>query len=132
MCYYVMVDKFFKRCSAEMIVKMIDIINCEDDISLRVLDWFVTRYSKNGVDMTTQDDVFDVHINYKAQLKSYKKKYFDPFRRKYKFDYVFNINNEKKILRTTIGQLNFFAWAISNNIITFVSQHLQQITKAMK
>ena len=131
MCYYVMVDKFFKRCDSKMIKKMIQIINCDDDISLRILDWFVTRYAKKGIDFTRDDDVYDVHINYKAQLKSYKKKYFDPFRRKYKFDYIFTINGEKNTLRTTIGQLNFFAWAITNNIIMFVSDHLNQITKAM-
>ena len=132
MCYYVMIDKFFKKCSEDMIIKMINIINGEDNISLRILDWFVTRYAKKGIDFTSKNgDLFDVHINYKAQLKSYKKKYFYPFRRKYKFNYHLTINGEKKTLLTTIGQLNFFGWAISNNIINFVDQYLQQITKAM-
>ncbi|AYV76154.1 MAG: hypothetical protein Terrestrivirus4_202 [Terrestrivirus sp.] len=132
MCYYVMIDKYFKKCSEDMITKMINIINGEDNISLRILDWFVTRYAKKGIDFTSKNgDLFDVHINYKAQLKSYKKKYFDPFRRKYKFNYQFTIDGEKKTLLTTIGQLNFFGWAISNNIINFVDQYLQQITKAM-
>lgn len=131
MCYFVMVDKFFKRCPSDIIIKMINIINGDDKISLRILDWFVTRYAKKNIDFTVDNDVFDVHINYKAQLKSYKKKYFDPFRRKCKFNYTFDINGEKKVLLTTIGQLNFFGWAINNNIITFVNQSLSQITKAM-
>jgi hypothetical protein len=132
MCYFAMIDKYFKKCSDDMILKMINIIDCNDDISLRILDWFVTRYAKKGVDFPRDNgDIYDVHINYKAQLKSYKKRYFDPFRRKNKFHYKFTVNNETKILLTTIGQLNFFAWAISNNILSFVDEHLQQITKAM-
>ena len=131
-CYFAMIDKFFKRCPDNMITKMINIIDGNDKISLRILDWFVTRYSKKGIDFAKDNgDVFDVHINYKAQLKSYKKRYFDPFRRKNKFNYEFNIGGEKKLLLTTIGQLNFFGWAINNNIISFVDQSLQQITKAM-
>ena len=133
-CYYVMVDKFFKRCQPEMITKMINIIDGEDAISLRILDWYVTRYAKkhmeninNGFD----DDSFDVHINYKAQLKTYKKKYFDPFRRKTKFNYVFKIGGGDKTLVTTIGQLNFFSWAIKNNVLSCVDKSLSQITKAM-
>ena len=72
---------------------MIDIINGKSEISLRILDWFVTRYSnkyKITIDMGDEEDIFNVHISYKAQLKSYKKKYFDPFRRKKKFFFLNN------------------------------------------
>lgn len=132
MCYYVMINKFYKQCPEETIKKMLNIINSTDNISLRILDWFVTRYSKKDIDfMMDTEDIFDVHINYKAQLKTFKKKYFDPFRRKYKFDYTFELNNEKIMLNTTLGQLNFFAWAITNNILSFVDTNLQQITRAM-
>lgn len=135
MCYFIMVDKFFKKCPPEMITKMINIINKTDNISLRILDWYVTRYAKKHMEnikpINGTGECFDVHINYKAQLKSYKKKYFDPFRRKSKFKYTFDINGEKVTLVTTIGQLNFFSWAIKNNILSFVDSSLPQITKAM-
>ena len=103
---------------------MIDIVEGQSDISLRLLDWFVTRHaSKQKIrfdkyDVSNNSDKFDkrvdrcfnVHISYKAQLKSYKKKYFDPFRRRKKFKYYFD--KEKTVhLCTTIGQLNFFRWA---------------------
>jgi hypothetical protein len=136
-CYFTMVDKFFKRCPSEMITKMINIINKTDSISLRVLDWYVTRYAKKNMENLESSNgkdceaCFDVHINYKAQLKSYKKKYFDPFRRKSKFDYKFMIDGKEVVLVTTIGQLNFFSWAIKNGIIGFVDKQLTPITKAM-
>lgn len=131
LCYYKMIDKFFKNCPQDKIIKMLNIIEGESEISLRILDWFVTKYSKRGIDFIKNDDIFDVHINYKAQLKSYKKRYFDPFKRKKKFNYKYVINGQEKILFTTIGQLNFFRWAINNDIIDFIEKYLPQITKAM-
>jgi len=131
-CYYKMIDKFFKECSDNQIKKMLDIINKESEISLRILDWFVTRYSKKRIDIDMGvDEIFDVHISYKAQLKSYKKTYFDPFRRRKKFYYNYDKQNNKKNVYTTLGQLNFFRWAITNNIIDYVEQNLSQLTKAM-
>lgn len=132
LCYYKMIDNFYKKCPEDAIVKMINIIEGQSEISLRVLDWFVTKYARKGVDIPKEGyDSFDVHINYKAQLKSYKKRYFDPFRRKQRFSYKYKVNNETKVLETTIGQLNFFRWAISNKVIGFVETCLAQITKAM-
>jgi hypothetical protein len=70
-----------------------------------------------------------VHISYKAQLKSYKKKYFDPFKRREKFHYHFKVNN--KTIHTTIGQLNFFRWAIENKIIEYINDNFDNLSKDM-
>lgn len=132
LCWYKMIDKFFRKCHPDRINKMVDIIDGCSNISLRVLDWFVTRYSKRGIDIIQQDgEALDIHINYKAQLKSYKKRYFDPFRRRRKFNYVCQVGDEYVILHTTIGQLNFFRWAINYEIIDYVNIHLLDITSAM-
>jgi hypothetical protein len=152
LCYYKTIHKFFKNCGDKEIIRMLDIINGESPISLRVLDWFVTRYSKRKIDFIENEqntiDSFDVHISYKSELKSYKKRYFDPFRRRKKFYYPLylehltytkntsetqNSNGSKEIilLYTTLGQLNFFVWAISNKIIDYVEKNLEQISKAM-
>ena len=76
------------------------------------------------------DKGFNVHISYKAQLKSYKKRYFDPFRRRKKFKYYFD-KEEKISLCTTIGQMNFFKWAFSNDVISYVNDNYMNISKAM-
>ncbi len=147
LCFYKTIDKFYKKCGDKEIIRMLNIINGESEISLRVLDWFVTRYSKRKIDFNDDDDntldAFDVHISYKSELKSYKKKYFDPFRRRKKFYYPFYLNEkhfdsnnsqaskEVILLYTTLGQLNFFRWAISNKIIHYVFKNLDNIIIAM-
>jgi len=133
--YYKSIDKYFKSQSIDMISQMIDIIEKDSDISLRILDWFVTRYS-NKFDISYKldskdDDEFNVHISYKAQLKSYKKKYFDPFRRRTKFNYKYEKDGKSKEILTTIGQLNFFRWAFSNKVIEYVEKNHKIISKAM-
>ncbi len=110
-CYFKIINKFFITCLEENITKMINIIEENSKISLRVLDWFVTKYSKKRIDCGNVKDteVFDVRISYKSQLKAYKKKYFDPFRRKKRFNFYYT---KDKFIQTTLGQLNFFKWEI--------------------
>ena len=70
---------------------------------------------------------FNVYVRYKAQLKSYSKKSFDPFCRKDRItDWGTNGN-----ITTTIGQLNFFKWAIQNNVIQYIEENLSEIEKDM-
>lgn len=132
-CYYRTINKFFKSCSSSDISKMINIVEGKSTISLRVLDWFVTKYSRKRIDCNEGkkdvDNMFDVRISYKAQLKSYKKQYFDPFRRKKKFNYNFENGMSMK---TTIGQLNFFKWAFNYGIVPYVEKNLKQISKEIK
>lgn len=130
-CYYRMINKFFKTCTSADIAKMINIVEGKSTISLRILDWFVTKYSRKRIDCGSAKDaeMFDVRISYKSQLKSYKKQYFDPFRRKKKFNYNFDNGLSMK---TTLGQLNFFKWAFMNNIIGYVDKNLKQISKEIK
>ncbi len=129
--YYIMLDKYFNNCSVEEIQSMIDIINGNHLISLRFLDWFVTRYcylyklSINVNNNYNKEKNFNINISYKAQLKSFKKKYFDPFRRKKKFYYNYSVNN--LVILTTIGQLNFFRWSINNDIIKYTFEKYNEI-----
>lgn len=132
--YYLTVDKYFRSTSKKNVDKMVNIIAGKSKISLRLLDWFVTRYAKKykiNYYIEEENERFNVHIGYKAQLKSFKKKYFDPFRRKKKFNY----NNVKDIsgkpLYTTIGQLNFFKWVFGYKIINYVEEKYEIINNAM-
>lgn len=56
---------------------------------------------------------FNVFLNYKSQLRAYSKKLFDPFCRHERT--VFKVDDDE--LETTVGQANFFRWAIQNNVI---------------
>lgn len=129
--HYKKLDNFFSSCTKEENQLMVDIINGTHLISLRFLDWFVTRYCflyKLAINVSNpyvKQDNFNINISYKAQLKSFKKKYFDPFRRKKKFYYVCEKNN--LVLLTTLGQLNFFRWAISYDIIKYTETNYRTI-----
>lgn len=131
--YYKMIDRFFRGLTIEDKQKMMDVIDGQSKVSLRLLDWFVTRYANKY--KTTYNlmngERFNVHISYKAQLKSYKKRYFDPFRRRKKFVYGYDQKDSKKTLCTTIGQLNFFRWAFLSDVIKYVENHYAVILKAM-
>jgi hypothetical protein len=134
--YFKMIDKYFKKCDQKLIDKMVKIINKDktegDYISLRVLEWVVTKCSRKNIDIKIDDkEYFSINIMYKAQLKSYKKSNFDPFRRDRKFLYNYDKNDKDKLVITTLGQLNFFKWAISNNIIECVERHYETIIDAM-
>ena len=133
LCYYKMINKYFRRCDKEMVELMVRIINLQEtDISLRVLEWVATKFTPKNLDMNIQDrELFNINIMYKAQLKSYKKKNFDPFRRDKKFLYNYDKTDPSKTVITTLGQLNFFKWAISSNIIKYVKDNFEYINYCM-
>ena len=64
---------------------------------------------------------------YKSQLKSYSKKKFDPFCRRDRIN--FNCNNID--IETTMGQLNFFKWAIDNMVIEYITLNNKDIENDM-
>lgn len=121
------------------IERMIPIVTGNAKVSLRVLDWFVTNYSKSNdviFDLKKNREFikFNVYQDYKNKLKSYNKRFFDPFCRQNKKNLTnkiaFKYNDDKYIV-TTIGQLNFFRWAIRNNVINYVESNLDIINSHM-
>lgn len=124
---------FFK--DPQNIQLMLPIIDGNSGISLRVLDWFITNYSKSNQVQYKLDNEneFRVHKDYKSQLKAYSKKQFDPFCRRERILFYYNcpITNESKYIITTVGQLNFFRWAIVNRIIQYINNNLQSIESDM-
>jgi hypothetical protein len=71
---------------------------------------------------------FKVYTDYKLKLKAYSKKRFDPFCRWERISIPYD---NEKLMETTIGQLNFFKWAIENNIIDFIETNYQTIENDM-
>ncbi len=116
--------------------KMMNVVNGESKISLRIIDWFVTNYAKKNFiiynilqeNSTNCSSRFKVYNDYKLKLKAYSKKNFDPFCR---WERV-NIPYENdKYIETTIGQLNFFKWAIENKIIEYIQENYEEIENDM-
>lgn len=111
--------------------KMLGIINGESRISLRIIDWFATNYAKKFYTVYQMEGTtnrFKVYNDYKLKLKAYSKKRFDPFCR---WDRITIPYKEDAHIQTTIGQLNFFKWAIDNNVIDYIEQNYSSIEKDM-
>lgn len=119
---------------------MLRIINGESRISLRIIDWFATNYAKKYYTVYTIGDNeggggsgvacrrFKVYVDYKLKLKAYSKKRFDPFCR---WDRITVPYKDGKYIQTTIGQLNFFKWALENNVIRYIEENYANIEKDM-
>jgi hypothetical protein len=86
-------------------------------VSIRLIDYFITKYSKiYKISYKYNDDIINVFSSYKQQLKAYQKKHFDPFSRGERIPYFMG----DICVITTIGQLNFFRWFISKNILDYI------------
>ena len=113
------------------------IIDQNSIISLRILDWFITNYSKkhrtiisnNNNKNNNNNKSIDVYQNYKLQLKSFSKKQFDPFCRKNKIIFYYN---DEDYIETSCGQLCFFRWCFENDILNYVKTNLNTIEQDMK
>jgi len=130
-----------------------DVITGISPISLRLLDGFVTHYSRTQNVIYWVDDArgtihetvtpataarlrkFHLYFEYRAQLKSYTKMYFDPFRRHDRITFVLDPNASPGTpgasLETTVGQLNFFRWCFQSRILEYVQAHLTDIEKEL-
>merc|ERR1712166_1726526 len=89
--------KFFNI--TKNINKFHEVLFGNSKISLIVLDWFVTNYSKKhnivyNIDNKNNElQKFMVYLDYKSQLKAYSKKQFDPFCRRERLIFK-DINNK--------------------------------------
>ena len=108
---------------------MLKIISGEYKISLRIIDWFVTNYAKKNFTVYELcNKRFNVFYDYKLKLKAYSKKRFDPFCRWERISIPYKDNNN---IETTIGQLNFFKWALENKVIDYIEKNYEVIETDM-
>ena len=109
--------------------EIVEMLQGTSDVSLRVIDWFVTNYAKtHSTAYILNGQQFLVYRDYKSQLKAYSKKLFDPFCRRERI--YFQVPNHPPFL-TTVAKLNFFRWAIEKNILTFIKLHQEAIEREM-
>lgn len=108
---------------------MLSIINGKSALSLRIVDWFATNFAKKYgtvyfINRPDNSVRFSVYCDYKLKLKAYSKKRFDPFCR---WDRISIPYSDDAQVVTTIGQLNFFKWAMENGVIKYIEQHYTEI-----
>jgi hypothetical protein len=108
------------------------LISPNSPISIRLIDHFVTKYSKNyktnyKLKENNVEQTFNVYTSYKQQLKAFQKKYFDPFSRGERIPFFIN----DICIITTISQLNFFKWFINKKIYDYVLENRVSIDNDM-
>ena len=126
--------RFYNENNSENMDRMLSVINGTTNISLRIMDWFVTNYSKKHY--TVYDLIgsgippkrFKVYVDYKLKLRAYSKKRFDPFCR---WDRINVPYKNGTYIQTTLGQLNFFKWAIENEVIRYIQDNYSAIEADM-
>jgi hypothetical protein len=126
--------RFYNENNSENMDRMLSVINGATNISLRIMDWFVTNYSKKHY--TVYDLIgsgipakrFKVYVDYKLKLRAYSKKRFDPFCR---WDRINVPYKNGTYIQTTLGQLNFFKWAIENEVIRYIQDNYSAIEADM-
>ena len=124
-------SKFYSnKNNIQKLLSIIESTGTKDErVSLRLIDWFVTNYSKkNNVIIIKEKNNsvahFNVYLSYRAQLKAYSKQLFDPFRRRDRITFFYDANNS---IETTIGQLNMFRWIIQNDILDYIYTNVENI-----
>ena len=107
------------------IEKVLQYLHGDAPLSLRIIDWFVTKYSRKCfIRYPLHGQEFLVYLSYKGQLKAYSKQYFDPNCRRERI--MFKIPNHEPFM-TTIGKLNFFRWALETKILEYIEDHQEEI-----
>ncbi len=128
--YIELLKSYYDNLDISTIKEITGIIKGESKLSLRLIDWVVTKYSKNYLFLiyTNPNDLLNVYISYKSQLKNYTKKFFDPFKRGIIVNFEFKDNST---IRTTVGQLTFFKWIYENNIIQYIFENQKTLYDKM-
>ncbi len=109
---------------------LVPLVNQESGISLRALDWLVTNYSKkhNIVCKAKNGTLFNIYHGYKVALSHFRRRNFDPFRRRNRIEIVLN---DQTICESTVGQCNFLYWAYSNGVLMYAIENAKDIETDM-
>lgn len=105
------------------------IIHKSKKVSIRIVNWFVTNYAKQHFTVyELSNERFFVWTRFRSAEDGYSKDLFDPYCRK---DRIMIPYDETTNIITTIGQLNFFKWAILNKVIDYIVDNYEIITNDM-
>ena len=122
--------KKYYESDPQRLLSLRQVLRNESGISLRILDWLVTNYSKkhNICYVLPSGVPFNMFLAYKAQLKAYSKQLFDPFARRQRLEIPDGVDGA---LASTCGQLNFFRWALGYGVVEYGIAHAKDIEQDM-
>lgn len=109
---------------------LVPLVEQQSGISLRALDWLVTNYSKkhNIVCTSKNGMIFNIYHGYKVALGHFRRRNFDPFRRRNRIRVVLH---GEVVCESTVGQCNFLYWAINNGVLAYAIENSKEIEADM-
>jgi len=102
--------------------------------SLRLLDYTMTNWAKKTRIMAVvttssgERQPLNLFSHYKDWLRFYRRRGFDPFRRR---ERIYFVAADGETLDTTVAQLNFFYWAETRGILQYVREQKSLIEADM-
>ena len=109
---------------------LLPLVQQTSPVSLRALDWACVNWSKeNNVVCASQTpgQWTNVHQSYLAHLAHWRRRLFDPFRRRARLEVIVDgVSYE-----TTLGQANFALWVYQSGVFAWVLGHLDQVETHM-
>lgn len=99
-------------------------------VSLRALDWAVVNWSKEHNVVCSSPiagQMTNVHHSYRTTLAFWKRRLFDPFRRRTRIQ----VRIGDDWYETTLGQANFAMWCYTTGTFAYVLGHLTSIEASM-
>ena len=105
---------------------LVPVLTQTSNVSIRILDWLVTNYSKSQKVVLyyrqgKKRRIFDVYHEYDDTLSTYGRKLFDPFRRGPRTHFTGKDPKTGKMAEyeTTLAQIVFFKWADDKGVLAF-------------
>ena len=99
-------------------------------ISLRALDWAVVNWSKQHnivCPSIVPGQMTNIHNSYRCALKYWKRRLFDPFRRRLRV--IVDVDGQE--YETTLGQANFALWTYKTGVLNYVTTNIEIIEADM-
>lgn len=109
---------------------LLPLITQTSPVSLRALDWAVVNWSKQHnvvCSSRVPGEMTNINHTYKMALNHWKRKLFDPFRRRLRVSIVV----DGEAYETTLGQANFALWTYKTGILAYVLGHIEAIESHM-
>lgn len=108
---------------------IIPLLQQKHRVSLRVLEWVVTNFSKERRHLIVKNNfIVDIFADYNNILSESHRGMCDSFRRGPRI--YFMRNNE--LYETTCGQLYFLIWTINMGIFKYAEDHIDEVTNDIK
>ena len=116
------ISQYFEK-DPELLSTILPYIDHKGPVSLRIIEWFVTNYSK----------VFypEIYRKYIAYRNNWKRPLFDCFARQGRRSVRIFLHVDDEKYPTTVAQLHYLVWAQMNGVLKHCVAHEQAIEDHM-